>query len=82
MAVENPNITAAVVEATEYPELVRRYRVAGVPKTVADDRIETVGSLPEAAFVRQALAGIADVRSQTQSADDSLNPCRNLVCVL
>ena len=34
MALANPNITAIAVEATEFPDLSRRYRVNGVPKTV------------------------------------------------
>jgi hypothetical protein len=56
MAIENANITAIAVEATEYPDLVRQYRVNGVPKTVVDDRVEILGALPETEFVRQALA--------------------------
>jgi glutaredoxin-like protein len=55
MAFLNPNITAYAVEATEYPDLARRFRVTGVPKTVVDDRIEILGALPEAEFVAQAL---------------------------
>jgi hypothetical protein len=56
MAFANPNITAYAVEATEYPDLARRYRVNAVPKTVVDDRIEILGALPEPDFVAQALA--------------------------
>jgi hypothetical protein len=56
MAFANPNITSYAVEVTEYPELARRYRVTGVPKTVVDDRVEILGALPEAEFVAQALA--------------------------
>lgn len=48
-------MTASVVEATEFPELVRRYQVTGVPKTVVDDRIEILGAQPESVFVPQAL---------------------------
>ncbi|MBP1606016.1 MAG: glutaredoxin-like domain protein [Acidobacteria bacterium] len=56
MAIENPHITAVAVEATEFPDLVRRYRINGVPKTVVDDRVEILGSLPEPDFVRSVLA--------------------------
>ena len=59
MAIENANITAAAVEATEFPELVRRYRINGVPKTVVDDRVEILGALPEALFIQRALEGKA-----------------------
>lgn len=55
MAFLNPQITAYAVEATEFPDLARRYRVTGVPKTVVDDRIEMLGALPEDDFIRQAL---------------------------
>jgi hypothetical protein len=55
MALENPNIRATSVEATEFPDLVRRYRITGVPKTVVDDRVEILGALPEDQFVRQVL---------------------------
>ena len=56
MAFANPNITAYSVEATEFPDLVRRYRVTGVPKTVVNDDIEILGGLPQDEFVLEALA--------------------------
>jgi hypothetical protein len=56
MAIENPRITAVAVEATEFPDLVARYRINGVPKTVVDDRVEFLGALPETDFVRAAVA--------------------------
>lgn len=55
MAVESPLIRATSVEATEFMDLSRRYRVTGVPKTVVNDSIEILGSLPEPMFVRAAL---------------------------
>ena len=55
LAVASPCVTASVFEATEFPELVQRYRVSGVPQTVVDDRIEILGPQPEAAFVRAGL---------------------------
>ena len=55
MAFASTNITAYAVEATEFPDLVRRYMVSGVPKTVVDDDVEILGALPEDAFVAQAL---------------------------
>ena len=35
-------IPASAVAAVEYPDLVRQYRVTGVPKTVVNDRVEIV----------------------------------------
>jgi glutaredoxin-like protein len=58
MAFANPNITAYAVEVTEFPDLARRYRVTGVPKTVAGDQVEILGAVPDDDFVAQALAGL------------------------
>ena len=52
MAVESPNISATCVEASEFHDLSRQYRVTGVPKTVASGGAEILGALPEDEFVR------------------------------
>jgi len=50
---------AYAVEATEFPDLARRYGVNGVPKTVVaaraggDDTIEILGALPQDDFVER-----------------------------
>ena len=59
MAFVSPHITTYAVEATEFPDLARRFRVSGVPKTVVDEEVEILGALPEEAFVEQALAKFA-----------------------
>ena len=59
MAFANPNITALAVEATEFPDLARRYHVSGVPKTVVNETTEILGALPPDMFIEQALAGAA-----------------------
>ena len=59
MAWASPHVTAFAVEATEYPDLARRYHVTGVPKTVVNDRIEILGALPQEEFVEQALGQFA-----------------------
>jgi glutaredoxin-like protein len=51
LAVESPLVTTTAIDATEYPELVRRYRVNGVPKTVIDDHAEVMGAVLEAELV-------------------------------
>jgi hypothetical protein len=43
------------VDAIEFMDLSRRYRVSGVPKTVVNDTIEVLGGLPEADFVEAVL---------------------------
>ena len=59
MAFANPLVTAYAIEATEFPDLARRYHVSGVPKTVVNEGIEILGGLPQDAFVQQALSGLA-----------------------
>jgi predicted DsbA family dithiol-disulfide isomerase len=39
------------IDATEFPDLVRRYHVNGVPKTVINDSLELVGAAPEEDFI-------------------------------
>lgn len=55
----NPHVTAWAVEATEYPDLARRYRVTGVPKTVVNGAVEILGAVPEDTFIAETLAGFA-----------------------
>ncbi len=55
MAVESPKVTSIIVEASEYPDLVRKYRVSGVPKTVVNESVEILGARPEEDFVRTAV---------------------------
>ena len=55
MAFANPNITAYAVEATEFPDLARRYMVNGVPKTIVNYEIEILGAVPQDEFIEQAL---------------------------
>jgi glutaredoxin-like protein len=52
MAIESPYIKASCVEATEFMDLTRRFRVTGVPKTVVNGSIEILGALPEDQFIR------------------------------
>ncbi len=55
MAFHSPHVTAVTVQATEFYDLARKYRVTGVPKTVVNEQIEILGALPEAQFVRAVL---------------------------
>jgi glutaredoxin-like protein len=60
MAVESPNISATCVEASEFHDLSRQYRVTGVPKTVSSGGAEILGALPEEEFVLGVLEGQKD----------------------
>ena len=55
MAAANPNITSDAIEATEFMDLSRKYRVTGVPKTIVNETIEILGGIPEDDFVKAAL---------------------------
>ena len=50
-AVENANVTADIIEISEFPNLATQYRVRGVPKIVMNGVVELVGAQPEAVFV-------------------------------
>jgi hypothetical protein len=55
MARESAHIRATCVEATEFMDLTRKFRVTGVPKTIVNESIEILGALPEEEFVRGVL---------------------------
>jgi predicted DsbA family dithiol-disulfide isomerase len=55
MAFANPHITSVAIDATEFMDLSRRFRVTGVPKTIVNGTVEILGALPEEQFVRAAL---------------------------
>lgn len=71
MAIENPQVTATAVEASEFPDLVRRYRISGVPKTVVNDVNEILGALPEPVFVEQALRGMTGPEAPSSGQNPS-----------
>ncbi len=49
-AILNPSITADMVEMTEFPHLVQKYDVMGVPKTIVNEEFSIEGAAPEKAF--------------------------------
>jgi glutaredoxin-like protein len=50
-AIESPMVSTVAIDATEFPDLVRRYNVNGVPKTVINDSVELLGAAPEEDFI-------------------------------
>ena len=60
MAFANEHITAYAVEATEFPDLARKYRVTGVPKTVVvnSDEIREALAEPTNAIVEAVLLAL------------------------
>ncbi len=55
IALESEFVTAAMVEATEFPELSRKYNVQTVPKIVVNDTTHFEGALPDKVFVTNIL---------------------------
>jgi predicted DsbA family dithiol-disulfide isomerase len=53
MAMESEKITAEAIEATEFPDLARQYRVMAVPRTVVNDERAIEGAMPESMFIRR-----------------------------
>jgi predicted DsbA family dithiol-disulfide isomerase len=53
MAVESAHVTADVIEASEFPELIQRYGVRGVPKTMINGTVGVEGAVPEAALLQR-----------------------------
>jgi predicted DsbA family dithiol-disulfide isomerase len=47
-----------IVEASEFPDLARRFNVYTVPKTVINDTQEVVGAVPESNFVEAITAAL------------------------
>jgi hypothetical protein len=58
MAVASERVTAVAIEATEFPDLSRAYRVSAVPKIVINDRVEFEGALPEPQFLEAVLRAV------------------------
>lgn len=62
-AIESDRVSADCVEATEFPQLVMRYQVRGVPRTVVNDAAYLDGALPEAGFIQAVVQGAAQANA-------------------
>lgn len=58
LAFEWDMITSSMIEAQEFPTLVQKYRVMGVPKIIINETFEFEGALPEPAFLEKVLDAI------------------------
>ena len=59
MAMESDKITAVSIEAQEFMDLSRKYRVMAVPRTIINDTEVIEGAMPESMFVQQILTAAA-----------------------
>jgi len=54
-ALECERIKADMIESTEFPHLVQKYSVFGVPKTIINETISIDGAVPEETFLENVL---------------------------
>jgi predicted DsbA family dithiol-disulfide isomerase len=66
MALENAQISSAIIEANEYPDSIAQYAIDAVPKIVINDRIEMMGAQPETAFVAKVVESVREPAPTTQ----------------
>jgi glutaredoxin-like protein len=57
-ALESDFLSADVIEAMEFPHLVNKYGVLGVPKTIINEQTSIEGSLPEDKFLSEILKAV------------------------
>jgi glutaredoxin-like protein len=57
-AIANPNIRSDMVEVTEFPHLVQKYDVQGVPNTIINEAHKFVGAVPELEAIQEMLNAI------------------------
>ncbi len=55
LAIANEHVRADMVESAEFPELVQRYEVSGVPRTVVNERPAFEGALPPVTAILEIL---------------------------
>ena len=58
-ALASPQITAEMVESSEFPDLAAKYDVSGVPQTVVNEKTSLVGAQPEQAVLKAVLDSAA-----------------------
>ncbi|OGR65087.1 MAG: hypothetical protein A2X31_07990 [Elusimicrobia bacterium GWB2_63_22] len=58
-ALASPQVTAEMIESSEFPELAAKYEVSGVPQIVVNEKTTLVGAQPEAALLKAVLDSVA-----------------------
>ncbi len=65
-ALESDRIRADMVESTEFPHLVQKYSVLGVPKTVFNEDVSLEGAVPEDQFLESLLKAAGTESSEKE----------------
>jgi len=58
-ALASPQVTAEMIEASEFPDLAAKYEVSGVPQLVVNEKTTLVGAQPETALLKAVLDSVA-----------------------
>ena len=58
IAMENDQVTADVIEVSEFPQMAQKYGVMGVPKVVINEDRSFEGALPETVFVEHVKSAL------------------------
>lgn len=67
---ESPRVTADIIEATEFPELARRFNVYAVPKTVINETHEVTGAVPESHLVAAVAQAVGAPLPASESGEE------------
>ncbi len=58
MAMVGERVRAEVYEVSEFPDIVERYSIMGVPKVVVNEDVQFEGGVPEENFLRAVLQAV------------------------
>ena len=58
LALANDNITVDIIDSTKFPELVHKYQVNSVSRTIINEHMDLVGVVPEKEVVNKILESI------------------------
>ena len=55
MAIESDMVCGDIIESSEFPQLVNKYSVSGVPKVVINETVEFEGALLEPHYLMKVM---------------------------
>jgi hypothetical protein len=68
IAALSPHVEVDVIDADEFPELVSRYQVSGVPKILINDTAEVLEVVPVATLIGRILAATSSPAAPAAAA--------------
>ncbi len=61
-ALASPQVKADMIEATEFPHLIQKFQVVGVPRTVINETHAIEGAVPEAALLAEVMKAVSGAK--------------------